>query len=122
MSNLIKRAEAWGDPDNSEYGFYDEACVLIPLLTQRVIELEQQLSRSEELLSVAQAKLAAYQGGVEVEGVVEFYPGTKIAGVFVHQKMPDEMVGGQVRVLVYPQADVISKERIVGSNKTMEVE
>lgn len=31
-------------------------------------ELEKQLSRSEELLSVAQAKFAAYQGGVEVEG------------------------------------------------------
>jgi len=59
-----------------------------------------------EEIEKLKAELERFKQGVEVEGVIEYYPGTKIAGVFVHQKMPDEQVGQHVRVLVRAKEEV----------------
>ena len=61
----------------------------------------QEIEEKDNYIKQLESQLSRYQGGVEVDGVIEFYPGTKIAGVFVHQTMPDEMVGQTVCVLVY---------------------
>lgn len=65
----------------------------------RIQELERQLS--------------IYQGGVEVEGNINEYGKFTIAEATA---CPPNLIGQRVRVLVIPE------ERIVGSNKTMEVE
>lgn len=82
----------------------------------RITELEKQLSRSEELLSVAQAKLAAYQGGVEVLFKVTGVLWNETLWFLPEISVPVDWKDKNVRVIVLPE------ERIVGSNKTMEVE